>query len=83
MVTLSINIPDSLFISMGGSLQEVTLETQFLLAMKLFEMGRISSGQASVMCGMDRISFIIKAGKARIPVVDLDESELQAEIENA
>ncbi len=46
--------------------------------LKLFEQGRLS-GKAAELCGMTRVDFLLLAGKSGIPVVDLDEEELDRE----
>jgi len=47
--------------------------------LKLFEQGRLSSGKAAELCGMTRVDFLLLAGKAGIPVLDLDGEELDRE----
>lgn len=54
-------------------------EARFLLALKLFELGRISSGKAGRMCGMGRVEFVLAAGRAGTPVVSLTSEELARE----
>jgi predicted HTH domain antitoxin len=54
-------------------------EARFLLALKLFEQGRISSGKAAVLCGMGRVAFLLAAGRAGVPVVDLSGDDLDEE----
>ena len=54
-------------------------EVRFLVALKLFEQGRISSGKAGRLCGMGRVEFLLAASRAGVPVVDLSESEMAAE----
>jgi predicted HTH domain antitoxin len=51
-------------------------EARFLLALKLFELGRITSGKAGRLCGMGRAEFLLAAGRAGVPVVDLTDDEL-------
>jgi predicted HTH domain antitoxin len=51
-------------------------EARFLLALKLFEQGRISSGKAGTLCGLGRVGFLLAASRAGVPVVDLTEDEL-------
>jgi predicted HTH domain antitoxin len=50
-------------------------EARFLLALKLFEQGRISSGKAAILCGLGRVEFLLAAGRNGVPVVDLSEDE--------
>ncbi len=51
-------------------------EARFLLALKLFELGRITSGKAGRLCGMGRVEFLLAASRAGVPVVDLTDDEL-------
>lgn len=50
-----------------------------MLALKLFEVGRLSSGKAGELCGMGRVEFLLAAGRAGVPVLALDADELSAE----
>lgn len=54
-------------------------EAKLLAALKLFESGRISSGQAAELCGMPRLDFLLEAGRTGIPVADLEGEELDRE----
>jgi predicted HTH domain antitoxin len=54
-------------------------EARFLLALKLFEQGRISSGKAGTLCGLGRVGFLLAASRAGVPVVDLTDEELVTE----
>ncbi len=82
MNAVMIDLPESLLLTTGQSRDEFIKEAKFLLMAKLFEMGRISSGKAAEICGMQRIDFIFAVGKMGIPVVQLDEDELAREFEN-
>lgn len=54
-------------------------EVRFLLAVKLFEQGRISSGKAGRLCNMGRVEFLLAAGRTGVPVVDLQGDDLDEE----
>lgn len=54
-------------------------EARFLLAVKLFEQGRISSGKAGRLCSMRRVEFLLAASRFGVPVVDLTGDELVEE----
>ena len=54
-------------------------ELRFLLALKLFEQSRISSGKAGKLCGMGRVEFLMAASRSGVPVVDLSQQELDDE----
>lgn len=75
MSTLLLELPDSLPLATGQSNAEFLSEARFLLALKLFELGRISSGRAGELCGQGRLEFLFAAGRAGVTVADLDEYE--------
>jgi predicted HTH domain antitoxin len=54
-------------------------EARFLIALKLFDQGRISSGKAGILSGLGRVGFLLAASRAGVPVVDLTEDELAEE----
>ncbi|MEO5330131.1 MAG: UPF0175 family protein [Magnetococcus sp. THC-1_WYH] len=54
-------------------------EVRFLLALKLFEQGRITSGKAGRLSGMGRVEFLLAVGRAGVPVVDISQDEMDEE----
>lgn len=57
-------------------------EARFILALKFFEMGRLSSGKAARMWDMGRVEFLLaagRAGRAGVAVVDMDADEFASE----
>ena len=54
----------------------VEQRSRFLLALKCFELGEVTSGQAAMMCGMGRVAFLAEAGRCGTPAVELSEEEL-------
>jgi hypothetical protein len=83
MKTLTVQVPEALLLQSGCSEAALASETQFLLALKFFELGRLTSGQAAEMCGTNRVDFLVAAAKAGVPAADLDGEELTKEIQNA
>jgi predicted HTH domain antitoxin len=65
--------------SPGVSAESLASEAKFMLALKLFEVGRLSSGKAGKLCGMGRVEFLLAAGRAGTPVLALGDDELSAE----
>jgi predicted HTH domain antitoxin len=82
MKTIELQVPDALLLEGGGSLKDLTVRSQILLAAKFFELGKLSSGQAAEMCGMNRVDFLFELGRLGVPVADLDPEELQEEARN-
>jgi predicted HTH domain antitoxin len=53
------------------------------MAVKLYEMKRLSSGMAAALLGVERVTFILKLNDYGVPLIDLSEDELLSDIENA
>lgn len=76
--TVAIPVPDSLLLH-SKDLASLEQRSRCLLAMKFFELGELSSGQAAQMCGLSRVGFILEAGKLGVPVAELSDDELSGE----
>ena len=79
MDNLRIEIPDSVLLATGQSREEFIKEAKLIIASKLFADGRISSGKAAEICGIARAEFLLEMGRRKIPIINLDEAELDAE----
>lgn len=80
---LKIPYPEDLPESLGETPEEFERELRFLVATKLYEMGRISSGRAAELAGMERLQFLDDLGKYRISVFNYPPQELEREIREA
>lgn len=58
-------------------------EAKMAMAVKLFEMKRLTSGMAACLVGMDRVTFLLNLHHYGAAVLDLDEEELLADIQHA
>ena len=83
MQTITLNIPESLLINRAISVEDLRRESQFVLAVHLYQNGYLSSGAAARMCEMNRTDFILTMGRKGCPVADLDAEELDREVNNA
>ncbi len=66
-----------------GSLKQLERRSQYWLALKLFELGKVSSGQAAEMCGLNRVDFLLEVGRSGVAVADLTNEEVAAEARHA
>ena len=55
-------------------------EARLLFAVKLYEVGRVSLGQAARVAGFSKRAFIDVLGRHRVPVFQYLEGELEQEI---
>jgi predicted HTH domain antitoxin len=72
-------IPDTLKLTQEQFEQDV----KWAIAVKLFEMKRISSGVAAQLVGTDRVSFLLNLYRYGASMIDIEEEELLSDIENA
>ena len=75
MKSLSIRYPESVLATMNLSTDDFEREAKFLLAVKLFELGRLTSGQAAQLAE----SFLLRCSQYGVPAVQWDDEELDAE----
>jgi len=76
MNTLTIELPVEGLPSAAELPANFADEARYLLALKLFEQGRISSGKAGRLCDMGRVEFLLAASRSGVPVVDLSGDDL-------
>ena len=58
-------------------------EARFFLAIKLYELGRLSCGQAAELAGYSKGAFMELLGKARVPLLDVSLDELATDVKHA
>ncbi len=83
MTQLIIKYPHNFPDAIGQSKEEFEQEAKWAMAVKLFEMKRLSSGMAATLLGVDRVTFLLKLNDYGVPMIDLTEEELLSDLENA
>ena len=58
-------------------------DAKLAMAIKLYEMKRLSSGMAALLIGITRVQFLGELYRFGVPMIDLDENELAQDILNA
>lgn len=79
LVQVPPNLPDAT----QRSPQEFAQEAKMAMASKLYEMKRLSSGMAAALVGMGRVQFLGELHRYGVPIIDLTDSDLEADIANA
>lgn len=79
MKTLAIEYPEDLELALDVTEDGFAAEARVLLAYKLFELGRLTSGQAARFAGVPRVRFLLESGRYGVPAVLWDGEELAAE----
>lgn len=78
-IEYSQNLPDALQITKTAFEEEAKMA----MAVKLFEIKRLSSGMAAELAGIDRTSFLLNLHRYKVPMIDLEEDELLSDIKDA
>jgi len=80
---LIVNYPKELPDALQQSPEQFEREAKMAMAVKLYELKRISSGTAATLVGMERVEFLLDLHRYGVPVIDLSAEELQADFDNA
>jgi predicted HTH domain antitoxin len=83
MERLVLEIPEEILVSLKESPQEFSRDILMLAAVKLYELGKLSSGRAAQLAGVSRISFLQSLSRYNVPIFDLTEEELEKNMANA
>ena len=62
---------------------EFEQDSRMAMAAKLFEMGRLSSGTAARLAGVDRVTFLLNLHRYGVAMIDLTAEELLTDLEHA
>ncbi len=80
MKELHIAYPEDLLLTSGQSPEDLERELRFFLALKLFELRRLTVGKAAALAGMNKIHFMDEAGRHRVPVINLEVDQVEDEL---
>lgn len=80
---LTISYPETFPDALQQTKEQFEQEAKWAMAIKLFEMKRLSSGMAAALVGIDRVSFLLSLHRYGVPMIDLTEAELLSDLENA
>ena len=83
MSTISLEIPEEVLISLKETPETLQRELPLLAAVKLFELGKLSSGRAAQLAGMSRVEFLMLLGRYQVSPFALNVEELEQDIQNA
>lgn len=80
---LTIKYSDDVLLSLKESREEFEEEARYLLALKLYELGKISSGKAAKMAGLSRLAFLMRLGRYKVSPFQMDLDEILEEAGSA
>ena len=83
MSSISLEIPEEVLISLKETPESLKKELPILAAVKLFELGKLSSGRAAQLAGISRVEFLMILGRYQVSPFTLSAEELKQDIQNA
>jgi hypothetical protein len=77
--SLTVEFGDEVLLATGQTPAEFSDEARFLLAAKLYELGRLSSAQAAKLCGTTRVAFLVALPGAGVTASNLSAADAEDE----
>ncbi len=60
--------------------EELAAQVRLMAALKMFELGKLSSGQAAELAGTSRVEFLEACGRYRVAAFNYPDEEVEAEL---
>jgi predicted HTH domain antitoxin len=83
MSSVPIDIPEATLVALKLDATQAGAQLRMAAAMKLFELGRLSSGAAAELAGVTRVAFLAKLGEFGVDTFHQAESELANDLAHA
>ena len=81
--SLTIDYGDDILLALGLTPEEFREEAKLLIAVKLYEMGRLSTGAAAALADLPKPLFLTKLADYGVDTFDLSAEELQRDLSGA
>jgi predicted HTH domain antitoxin len=78
---LTIKYPSGFEYAVHMTKEEMEQHIRLMAALKMFELGKISSGKAAELAGMSRVEFLETCGRYRVSIFNYPPEEAEREIE--
>ncbi len=81
MKTVTLRYPEELVSAVQATPEELEAQIRLMAALKMFELGKLSSGKAAELAGLPRAEFLEMCGRYRVSIFNYPPEELAGEIE--
>jgi predicted HTH domain antitoxin len=78
---VTLEYPEGLELAVQTTPEELGAQIRLMAALKMFELGKLSSGKAAELAGMSRVEFLEQCGRYRVSVFNYSPEELEAELQ--
>jgi predicted HTH domain antitoxin len=76
---LTIEVPETILLAEKTDEASFARELRMLAAVKLYELGRLSSGRAAELAGMGRVEFLLSLERYKVFPFDAELRDLEAQ----
>ena len=83
MSSVPIDIPEATLVALKLDANSAGVQLRMAAAMKLFELGRLSSGAAAELAGISRIAFLARLAEFGVDTFEQNQTELASDLANA
>ncbi len=73
-----VNVPEKVLLAEKTDAASFARELPILAAVKLYELGRLSSGRAAELAGMSRVEFLLALGQYKVFPLQAELGDLEA-----
>lgn len=81
--SMTVDYPDTLPDALHMSRGEFEREARLAMAVKLFETGKLSSGQAARLAALSRVDFLHELSRFGVSSIQVDAAELENDVAQA
>ena len=79
MSKITLNVPDEALLALKVSPDQLGAELRLAAAIKLYELGRLSSGAAANLAGVPRALFLVKLADYGVDTFRLSQTDIEHE----
>lgn len=83
MSSVPIDIPEATLVALKLDAHSAGAQLRMAAAMKLFELGRLSSGAAAELAGVSRVAFLAKLAEFGVDTFEQTQSDLASDLAHA
>jgi predicted HTH domain antitoxin len=80
---VTVPYPEELLLSLKQTPAEFEAEAKLLLAVKMYDLGKVSTGMAARLAGISRVEFMFALKRFGLSPVGVEPSELAGDMGNA